>query len=90
MLETDDTVLYLKLYVLIYADDTILLCENAKNLQSSIDAMYEYCNLWTLQVHIQKSKVIIKSRGKVRRYPEFKYGVNNLEVVDNYVYLGMK
>jgi phage tail sheath protein FI len=62
MLETDDTVLYLNQYVLLYADDTIVLCENAEDLQSSIDAMYEYCNLWNLQVIIHKSKVMVISR----------------------------
>ena len=36
-----------------------------------------------------KTTVVIFSRGKVRSYPEFVFGTEKLDVVDEYVYLGV-
>ena len=42
---SDDTVeTYLKLYTLLYADDTIILAESADQLQVALNTMDEYCN----------------------------------------------
>ena len=37
-----------------------------------------------------KTKIVIFSRGKVRRYPDFVFGTDKLDVVDEYMYLGVK
>ena len=37
-----------------------------------------------------KTKIVIFSRGKVRRYPYFVFGTDTIDVVDDYVYLGVK
>ena len=41
-------------------------------------------------MNTSKTKIVIFSRGKVRRYPDFVFGSDKLEVVDEYVYLGVK
>ena len=79
----------LKLYVLLYADDTIVMAESAEQLQKALDALNEYCDSWALTVNISKTNVIIFSRGKVRKYPKFYLGKNEIKVVDDYVYLGV-
>jgi hypothetical protein len=89
VLGDEDIVNLIKLYILLYADDTILLAENSSELQKALDAMYSYCTKFKLKVNISKTKVVIFSRGKVRKYPNFTYGGQNLEVVDDYVYLGV-
>lgn len=76
------------LYCLLYADDTIVLAENELQLQRALDAVYEYCNKWALQVNTDKTKVVIFSKGKVRRFKTFMFGDNTIDVVDDYVYLG--
>ena len=73
----------LKLYILLYADDT----ESPKDLQNSINLMEEYCHLWKLKINVSKSKVTVFSRGKIRNRPEFYFGENKLDVVDHYKYL---
>ena len=80
--------LYFKLFTLLYADDTIILAESAEELQLALDALYEYCQTWHLTVNTTKTKVVIFSRGKVRKYPTFLFGGNELCVCDEYVYLG--
>jgi hypothetical protein len=88
-LETDDIVMYLKLYILLYADDTAVLAESPAELQSALDAMHDYCNLWKLSINTAKTKIVIFSRGKVRNRPEFKLGGTVLEYCDDYAYLGV-
>ena len=41
-------------------------------------------------MNTSKTKIVIFSRGKVRRYPDFVFGTEKLDVVDEYVYLGVK
>ena len=41
-------------------------------------------------MNTSKKKIVIFSRGGVRRYPDFVFGTEKLDVVDEYVYLGVK
>ena len=41
--------IYLKLYVLLYADDTIILAETASDLQMALAGLHEYCLQWDLK-----------------------------------------
>ena len=84
----DDIELFLKMYVLLYADDTIIMAESHEELQKAITAVHEYCNLWKLSVNTSKTKVVIFSRGKIRNVPSFAFGADYLEVVDEYTYFG--
>jgi len=59
MLSDDDVEVFLKLYVLLYADDTVIFAENATELQKALNAMFEYCNLWKLKVNPNKTKVLV-------------------------------
>ena len=54
---------FLKLYLLMYADDTVLLAESPEGLQISLNSMKEYCSLFDLKVNINKTKIMIFSRG---------------------------
>ena len=70
-----DIEVFLRLHVLLYADDTIS----------------DYCSQWNLTVNTSKTNILIFSRGKVRRYPDFVFGSDKLDVVDEYyVYLDVK
>ena len=81
--------MYLKLYVLLYADDTIILAESAEDLQTALSSLHEYCVNWDLKVNISKTNIVIFSRGKVKKYPIFKIGDEIVDVKDDYVYLGV-
>ena len=85
----DEDIVLLKLFVLLYADDTIILAENEKELQLALDKVHQYCTMYKLSVNIAKSKIIVFSRGKVRRFSSFKYGFDVIEVVSDYLYLGI-
>ena len=87
-LSDEDTEHFLKIFVLLYADDTIVLAETADELQKALNAVYDYCEMWQLTVNTEKTKVVIFSRAKVQNFPAFVYGHKHIEVVDDYVYLG--
>ena len=86
---SEDVVL-LKLFVLLYADDTIVLSENEHELQKALNSVHDYCEMHKLIVNTSKTKIVVFSRGKVKRFPMFKYGSDTIEVVSDYVYLGIK
>ena len=80
----------LKLYVLLYADDTILFSDSAIGLQNGLNLMEIYCNQWKLVINGSKTKVVIFARGKARKdQGVFMYNGTQLEIVDDYTYLGV-
>ncbi|MEW8152430.1 MAG: reverse transcriptase family protein [Candidatus Thiodiazotropha endolucinida] len=87
-INSEDVSVFLKLIILLYADDTVILAQDTKSLQKNLNDFYDYCNEWKLKINTSKSKVIIfGSRGK--QSASFKIGPNTLEIVDNYKYLGV-
>ena len=89
-LSDPDIEVFLRLHVLLYADDTIVMAETPEQFQKALNAVSDYCSQWNLTVNTSKTKIVIFSRGKVRRYPDFVFGSDKLDVVDEYVYLGVK
>ena len=47
-----------------------------------------YKKIWNLNVNVDKTKVIIFSKGRVRKFKSFNFGNHVIDVVDDYVYLG--
>ena len=54
--------IFLKLFILLYADDTVLFSESFDDLQLQLNVFYDYCNFWKLKVNIDKTKAIVFSR----------------------------
>ena len=65
------------------------MAESAKDLQTALNSLREYCNEWSLKIDIDKTKIVIFSRGKVRKYPKFYLNESEIEVVSEYTYLGV-
>ena len=42
-IETDDVSSYLKLWVILYADDTVLMSDNKDDLQHALNMFNNYC-----------------------------------------------
>ena len=81
---------YLKLLVLLYADDTVILADSALNLQLALNKLEDYCTKWKLSVNISKSKVCIFSKRKTKTDTlHFKYNDSIIEIVDHFQYLGV-
>ena len=63
----------LYLFLLLYADDTIVLAECLDDLQRALDMLKIYCEFWGLDINVRKTKVMIFSRGKIRKMPKFNF-----------------
>ena len=90
ILQDEELENFSKLFCLLYADDSIILAESPEELQVALDAVQDYCRKWHLIVNTSKTKIVIFSRGKIRKMPNFTYGHDTIEVVYDFVYLGVK
>lgn len=81
--------MYIKLFLILYADDTALMAESSDGLQKTLNCFEKYCDLWKLTVNTNKTKVVIFSKKKVRQNQNLKIKGQNIEIIDSYCYLGM-
>ena len=80
--------LFMKLNVLLYADDTVIMANNEADLQFSLDRFNEYCQTWKLNVNMDKTKVVIVGARKTNSF-DFTLGDRKNEMTDKYKYLGV-
>ena len=59
ILSDGDIEVYLKLYLLLYEDVTIIMAESECELQAALNPAHHYCTLSKLAINIQKTKVMI-------------------------------
>ena len=83
----DDIVIFLKLLILLYADDTVLMTENHKDMQTLLNFFSDYCNEWKLNINVEKTKSMII--GKFRNKLNFILNDSVIENVTFYKYLGV-
>lgn len=88
-LDTNEVDFFLKLYMLLYADDTVILAETPDELQAALNAMYLYCKTRNLSVNPVKTKVVIFSKSKLKDIPIFTYYGQVLKIESDFSYLGI-
>ena len=69
---------YYKLFVILYADDTVILSESKDGLQKALDE--SCCEIWILQVNVNKTKVMTFCKKKI----EIILVLHYKEIVDTY------
>ena len=55
----EDIRLYLKILILLYADDTVIFGTDPHSFQDNLNIFYEYCQLWELNINYNKTKIMI-------------------------------
>jgi hypothetical protein len=81
--------IYLNLFTLLYAGDTFLMAESPQELQNLLDSFDDYCSVWKLKVNAEKNKIMIFTNGRLPQNLKFSLHGLELEVVDNFTYLGI-
>lgn len=56
----------LKLLIILYADDTVLLSETPADLQKQLNSFLLYCQKWKLEVNIEKTQIVIFTKGRMK------------------------
>jgi len=87
-LDTEELSVYLKLYLLLYADDTVILAESHIELQSALNAMYLYCKTWKLEVNASKIKIVIFRKRSCKDIvnPVFTFNGEVINIEDDFTY----
>ena len=79
----------LNMICLMYADNLILLSQSETGLQKCLDKLENYCELWCLDIYIDKTKSIVFNKsGRVLPY-SFHINGNCIENVKTYKCLGI-
>ena len=53
----------LKLLLLLYADDIVILSETAEGLQKGLHILKDYCDKWKLIINTSKTKIMVFRKG---------------------------
>ena len=79
---------YLRIIVLLYADDTVLFAESEEELKTLLNDFCKYCNDWKLTINPEKSKIMIFGE-RARANHNITINDKIIEVVDTFKYLGV-
>ena len=77
------------IFLLMYADDTILMAENPEKLQEMLDALKEWTDEYGLTVNVGKTKIVIFRPSWQRPNVQFFYNDEAVDIVDSFSYLGL-
>ena len=76
--------------ILMYADDLVLLAETEDDLHLLIDILHQWSDEKKMKVNLGKTKVVLfRSTSTKKTKSLFKFGSENIEIVDSYTYLGI-
>ena len=74
---------------LLFADDTVLLAENAEDMRRSLQCLQTWCEEWSVEINVEKSAMMHMRKKRVDRCAAtFKIGMNEIPWVSSYKYLG--
>jgi hypothetical protein len=77
------------LFIILFADDTVLFAKTPGQLQSFLDQLDVYCNRWNIEVNTDKTKIVVFQRGNSVVNNSFYYRDVCLVIVKEFVYLGL-
>ena len=76
-------------FMLLYADDVVLIANDPDTLQAQLQALEQYCHDWDMDVNLSKTKVVVFRRpGQARLARTWQFAGRAVEVADSYKYLG--
>ena len=83
----------IKVPILLYADDILLMADNEADLQQLLDIAYGWCRKWRLSINAKKTKILhVRMSNEPQGNFVFKFGENPnniLEYTQTYKYLGV-
>ena len=80
---------HFQMFMLLFADDTVLFADTLEELQILMDNLHEYCCKWNISVNITKTKSMVFKSGNRRENLNLQYDGSPLETVNTFTYLGM-
>ena len=87
-LSNDMLDVYLKLVVVLYADDTVLFANSEEELVTLLNTFSSYCKEWKLDINFDKTQIMVFG-DRFKRNRHIVIDGFNIEVVDTFKYLGI-
>ena len=87
--DTGLTIGQVKLFLLLCADDAVILTETPEKLQEAINELFVYCYYWKLKLNTEKSRTVVFKSGPVSRNESWKYRDAQLSTTTRISYLGI-
>lgn len=78
----------IQVFLLLFADDAVVFTHDPNSLQSILNDIEHYCNMWNLKLNVSKTKVMIFENGRHTSYDFFLYNTR-IEIVESFKYLGV-
>lgn len=67
-----------------------MLSKSKFGLQKCLDGLQDWCNKWLMEVNIKKTKIMIfQKRKNKNNQPSFTLNNENIEITNEYCYLGI-
>ena len=80
----DDLSTYIKICILLYADDTAIFGTDEVSFQNNLNIFVEYCKIWKLDINFDQTKILdFGSRTDFN----FKLGENTIATCNECTYL---
>ena len=79
----------LNIYLLMYADDTVLINDSPAGLQTMLDTLSIYLNKWKLNLNVQKTKIVVFRNGSQPVRDNWYFDGEMIENVNSFCYLGL-
>ena len=80
----------MEIFILLFADDAILISDSVCGLQNLLNSMYETANRLGLVVNLDKSNIVVfRNGGHIAWNNKWFYGQSLVSVANAYKYLGI-
>ena len=77
------------IFLLLFADDIVLMSDSPRGLQTQLNLLNSACKTLSLKINTDKTKVMVfRKGGFLGKYEKWNLDGNDLEVVNEYNYLG--
>ena len=74
--------------LLLFANDIFIAAKSPSELQTKLNKLKDYCELYDLKVNCEKTKIVVfRKRGQIKVNEKWWYGGVPVEVVDKFNYL---
>ena len=78
-----------EIFLLLFADDIVLISDTPRGLQNQLDVLSSACKDLFLHINTDKTKVMVfRKGGFLGKHEKWHLDGNNIEVVNEYTYLG--
>ena len=68
----------IRLFILLYADDTVIFSETLDELQKALGSFEAYCKLWKLEVNVNKTKMLYFLKERLNIVEKLRYSTQLL------------